>query len=170
MSKGRKRMSVNSMKESTKRKYSQSQLQEMKKKEDEIREIFTDNEFEEDIINRIDKKEIQLFNFYKNLLNKLGIYTSVDAITIERILYATKFMRHAIDMRHALIDTGDLDSISKVERSYTLWSNSLDSLYKSLNLSVDMRHHLHQLTSDGELNASNVISEDVMKECLKFLN
>lgn len=160
----RKTMPVNMLADSTKKKYSQVQLNERQENEETVKKVFnTSCELEITVIKDMDYLERIFFAEIKNIMDITGTYTTVDSVTISSL---SNVMAILVQARHelkgqSLVLNGKQNPLLKTIQQYTILQNQL---FKELSISISERDKLSKLTTDGEFESSELGNLDVLMD------
>jgi len=158
----RKKMPVSLLANTTKRKYSQEQLNERQENEEMVKKSFNNaNKIEKKVIKDLDKVEKVFFNEIKNIMDNTGTYTAVDSITISSLASTMVILLEArlIVKRDGLMVDFKPHPLLKTITQYTTQQTQL---FKELSLSISERDRLAQMTVDGDFEVSELQNLDVL--------
>lgn len=155
--------------ESTKRKYSQSALNQMEKEEKEIRESVSNSEVEDFILKTIKgKKEKHLFKLFKDMLTKLNIYGAVDGFIIKNIIENVISLEKTKKMLEKVEEMGDVDNYVKLSKLCISYQKEITANLKNIGVTYDMRNKINSMTSNGDFTNDDINADD-MEVIMKIL-
>lgn len=165
----RRTMPVNMLADITKKKYSQTQLNERQENEETVKKAFsTSSELESAVIKGLDTLEKLFLNEIKNIMDTTGTYTAVDSVTVSSLANIMAILTQARQeiKGQPLIINGKQPPLLKTIQQYTMLQNQL---FKELSISISEREKLAKMTVDGEFEVSepetiDILMEDLFKE------
>lgn len=158
----RRTMPVNMLADSTKKKYSQAQINERQQNEETIKKAFNNsNKLEKRVIKDLDKLEKIFFNEIKHILETTGTYTAIDSVTVTSLANIMAILvqaRQEIKVQ-PLILNGKQNPLLKTIQQYTVLQNQL---FKELSLSISERDKLAQMSIDGDFETADLNNLDAL--------
>lgn len=157
----RKKLPLDSLSESTKKHMTKEDLYERQEQEADIKEAMTSSYIEEYSLKHIKgNKNKRLYSSFQLVLSKLGIFTSVDSITLTHLI-RTINKSFEIDKKIKRAgEIGDIDLELKLEKQYLSYISQIDKLYKSLNITPDIRSKLSEMTANCEFVEDVELTQD----------
>lgn len=158
----RRTLPVNMLADSTKRKYSQSKLEDMQQQEEEIKRAFNNsNKLEKKVINTLDRLEKFFFNEIKHIMETTGTYTAVDSITVSSL---ANVMAILVQARLALKQDGLMlnSKPHPLLKTITQYTTLQNQLFKELSISVSERKQLALMTQDGDFETTDLENLDAL--------
>lgn len=160
----RRTMPVNMLADSTKKKYSQSQLNDRQENEEAVKKAFNNsNKLEKTITKDLNKLEKVFFNEIKNIMDTTGTYTAVDSITVGSLSNVMAILVQARQelKGQPLVLNGKQNPLLKTIQQFTVIQNQL---FKELSISISERDKLAIMTADGDFETSELGNLDVLME------
>lgn len=165
----RPRVSVNCLSERTKMKYSKSQLEEREAQEKQLTNNLSNSEIEDIVYKKIKgKRNKNLYIAFKKVLERLNLFTSIDSVTLSNLISTLESIENTKKLKAKALEFNDVEGYVKLEKLFISQSKFIQETYKALNISVDTRNKLQELTSAGELN-NNEINDDMMNKLLEIV-
>ena len=165
----RSRIPTSMLGESTRRKYSQSTLEEMERQEQEIRDNVSNSELEDYILKTIKgKKQKHLFKLFKTILTKLNIYGTVDGFIVKNIIENAISLEKTKKMLEKAEANGDIENFVKLSKLIISYQKEITSNLKNIGLTYDMRTKINSMTQNNEF-ANNDVSASDMEVLMSIL-
>lgn len=164
----RKKLNIDSMKPSTLRKYSKSQIESMRAEEEYIKNSMS-SQLEDWVITKIRKKgNKSLFYIFKQILEKLNVYSSTDSMLIQNIIENLEGIAEAKEMIKRAKEMGDISGFTSLKKLILSYQKENMNILKELGLTLSVRHKLVEMTSNGDLQSEDVSADD-MEMIMKIL-
>lgn len=158
----RKKMNTSLLADSTKRKYSKAELNQMHQQEQDINKAFNTSNLE-DIASGLNDIEQIYYKEIKNVLVNTGTFTKVDSITISQLatIMFVLYEANSNIRENGIFVNGVKNQALQIVKEYTTLMNTM---FKELSISISERKQLAELTSDGEFETSELGNLDVLME------
>lgn len=156
----RRKMNTSLIADSTKRKYSKAELNQMQQQEQDINKAFNISNLE-DITSSLNDIEQIYYKEIKNVLVNTGTFTKVDSITISQlstIMFVLYEANNNIRKNGILVD-GVKNQALQIVKEYTILMNTM---FKELSISISERKQLAQMTENGEFETADLRNLDTL--------